>query len=71
MSLYTELKAIGAEMDNHESDLYAKLTQEVVEILAQHKLEKSNSMLFISNIDGKMWIDIPFGYDPWWESKRA
>ena len=30
---YAELQAIGAELDNHESDLYAKATPEVIAIV--------------------------------------
>lgn len=69
MSFYTEAKELGVPMDSHESDLYLKLTQEVVDLLVRYKEEKAKSMLFVSEIDKEMWIEIPFAYDPWWENR--
>jgi len=64
MSIYTEMKEAGLEMDNHESDLYVEDSLKAREILA--KYENKSSTFF--NCDGKVWIDIPFMYDPFWDA---
>lgn len=64
---YAELLAMGAELDHHESDLYAKLTPEV---LALVKDTRWSYEVFTSQIDRKQWIDIAFAYLPYWEAKQ-
>ena len=64
---YAELLAIGAELDNHESDLYAKASPEVLAVV---KDTGWNFTTFRSQIDGKLWLDIPFAYLPFWERKQ-
>lgn len=68
MTLYEELKSKGHELDHHESDLYVRDTREARAILANHgkRVDGWNVQRFQSNIDAKMWLDIPFAYDPWW-----
>lgn len=71
-SLYTELKAAGIEMTNHESDLYVPITEQTKAIIKKYPLEASNATRFKSNIDNKtMMFDIPFAYTPFWEKKQA
>jgi len=67
MSIYTELKDAGIETDNHESDLYCLKTEEAKAIIKKHE---HSFTTFISQIDGKQWLDIPFAFDPFWKSKR-
>ena len=69
MTIYKELKEAGVELSNHESDLYAQVTPESVEIVNKYE-HKGNVTRFTSNIDKEQWFDIPFAFDPWWE-KRA
>lgn len=65
---YAELLAIGAELDHHESDLYAKYTPEVMALVKDTGCTFST---FISQIDGKLWLDIPFAYLPFWERRQS
>lgn len=67
--LYAALDASGAEIDSHESDLYVKATSEALAIV-RRSLRRDWS-IFISPVDGQAWIEIPFGYTPWWEAKAA
>jgi len=66
MTLYDELVKIGAEIDNHESDLYVRAMAPVKQILVCRGYTIKS---FISEVDGKLWYEIPFGYDPWWRGK--
>ena len=71
MSIYTEITQAGIEIDHHESDLYVTDCPEARAILANHgkKPDGWNVQQFTSQIDGKQWLDIPFQYLPFWESK--
>jgi hypothetical protein len=71
MSLYTELVNLLPEhcIDSHESDLYVKDCPEVKTILKKYPMQSRNARPFRSNIDGTIWIDIPFAYEPWWEER--
>lgn len=69
-TLYNELKERGIEIGNHESDLYFPSTPETKAILAKYPLQKLCSTSFINNIDKTLWIDVPFGFDPYWEAKE-
>lgn len=49
------------ELDNHESDLYVlknEISTLVVNVLVNNKAE-----VFMSEIDKKLWFDIPFAYN--------
>ena len=67
-TLYSDLKAAGIPISNHESDLYFKYSPESVAILDKYPLEKSNAQRFRNCIDGTTWVDVPFAYIPWWEA---
>lgn len=49
------------DIDTHDGDLYLKVTPESTELL-NNMLDKDSGLLskFKSEIDGKMWYDIPF-----------
>jgi len=64
MNLYEEIKKTGVEMDSHESDLYCLKTDETTAIIAKHDVSSS---MFYS--EGKLWYDIPFAYQPFWDKK--
>ena len=66
MTIYQELKKAGVDLDNHESDLYAKVTPESEKIINFYD-HKDNVKRFVSEIDKSQWFDIPFAFDPWWE----
>jgi hypothetical protein len=67
-TLYQKLKKVMApgEIDHHYSDLYVLANEKSLALLKECKAHWS---MFKSNIDGKMWYDIPFGYDPYWEQR--
>jgi hypothetical protein len=67
-SLYDDLRAAGCELDNHESDLYVKDTAEARAILARHQ---RSGKRFTSQIDGRLWLDVPFAFAPWWRERGA
>ena len=65
-SLYKTLVAAGCQIDSHESDLYARVTPESEAIV---KVSARPFSHFLSKLDGKMWMDVPFAFEPWWEAK--
>lgn len=66
MTLYDEMIAAGIAVDNHESDLYVLDCPKSREILKRYPTQQSNATSFVSNVDSKRWIDIPFAFDPFW-----
>ncbi len=69
MTLYGALVAAGAQIDSHESDLYVEATPEVARILAEFPTECENARTFRSQIDGRLWWDVPFAFQPWWDRR--
>lgn len=59
--IYDQLQAAKINLDHHESDLYAEVTDISSKIIAKYPF-KCNVTRFRSNIDGKLWFDIPFAY---------
>jgi len=66
MTIYEDLLQNGITIDCHESDLYFPSTDKSKEILNRHPEVKHYTM-FQDSIDTKLWIEIPFGYIPFWE----
>jgi hypothetical protein len=65
-SLYQALQEAGIETDNHESDLYVKDSPEARAIIE----EFGDSYEPFNADDGSgRWLDVPFAYAPFWESK--
>jgi hypothetical protein len=64
MSIYKDMVQAGIETDHHCSDLYVPDCPESRAILANHgkQVDGWNVQPFISQIDGKQWLDIPFNY---------
>jgi len=69
-TLYEDLKSAGVEIANHESDLYFPDTEQTRSILDKHPLQKGNATRFRNQINGQRWIDVPFAFLPWWESRQ-
>jgi len=66
-TLYEECVEAGFDLDHHESDLYIKDCTAARALLSRrggHYFET-----FISQIDGSMWLDVPFAYQPFWDAK--
>jgi hypothetical protein len=68
-NLFEKVKAAGIQYSNHESDLYIPVNEETKKLLADFPY-KENVTTFRSNIDHKLWYDIPFAYRPWWEARN-
>ena len=68
MSLYTELKQAGCDIDHHETDLYVRDSETARAILGLHgkTVDGWNVQRFTSAIDSTQWLDIPFMYEPGW-----
>lgn len=65
MSIKKDLIALGVkeeDIDNHRTDLYVRKMPVVDKYLEDYKF-KSNVTTFVSELDGEVWYDIPFGYD--------
>lgn len=68
-TLYEEMRAAGCEIDHHETDLYVKDTPEARAVLEAYKVTGYGPVTvsaFRSEVDGAMWLDIPFYYAPAW-----
>ena len=65
-SIFKAIVAANVPRDHHESDLYVKATLEARAILAQYEHSFTS---FRNQIDGSLWFDIPFAFDPWWEAR--
>lgn len=67
MSLFEEVISRGIPYEHHESDLYIPFTKETEKLVRNYNVSAER---FISQIDGKVWFDIPFVYEPYWEKKQ-
>lgn len=61
---YKELIAAGIQTDSHESDLYVLVTPDSSRIVKASGWSRST---FVSQIDGKLWFDLPFAFEPFWD----
>ena len=68
-TLYQRLVDIQAPIDHHESDLYAKATPEVQELLIR-EFPGQPKTSFLSQIDKTLWFEFAFLYDPFWERRE-
>ena len=67
MSIYEKaVSMLPADcIDHHESDLYIKRTPKSSELVKCYEY-RTIVEIFRSQLDGCIWFDIPFGYDPYW-----
>jgi hypothetical protein len=66
MSLYTDLLANNVPVSNWQSDLYCLKTEKSVDLIKKHGLKYTS---FISGLDNKVWLEISFQFDPYWQGK--
>ena len=78
-NLYDDLFNAGCVLDHHESDLYVKADANALAILQRHgkggykrarkgdTFQLAGCSMFRSQVDGEMWIDVPFAYQPFWK----
>jgi len=69
MSIYEQLKAANIPIDHHESDLYAKVTPESQKIIDAYEFKDNVKRFVCDDIKREIWFDIPFAFDPFWQSK--
>ena len=69
MSLYEKVVAAGIKHSNHASDLYIPVNEDTTKLIAEYEY-KCNVTKFVSQIDGKVWFDVPFAFIPWWEARQ-
>lgn len=69
MAIYEDLIAAGVPTDHHESDLYALVTPESRALVAAYEY-RCHVQTFVSQVDGRLWYDIPFAYQPFWDRVR-
>jgi len=67
-TVYEQLKTAGVPLSSHESDLYAKVTPQSTAIL---KASATQFTTFVCQIDGGLWYNIPFAFQPFWDAKST
>ncbi len=67
-SIYERMVAAGVQIDHHETDLYVPANPVTRELVREWKF-RAIAKTFVSQIDGKLWFDLPFAYLPAWERK--
>lgn len=60
-NIFEEVKKQGIEYSTHCSDLYIPVNDQTRKLVDYYEY-KGNVEIFISQIDGKPWYDIPFAY---------
>lgn len=68
--LYQAVLDGNLEHDSHYSDLYLRATPEARALISRYKF-KANVQAFTSQIDGKLWLDVPFAFTPYWEKQAT
>jgi len=66
-TIYQECIKRGIPIHNHESDLYIPVNTETKELVKFYK--QNMASCFVNQIEGNLWYDIPFSYDPFWNNK--
>jgi hypothetical protein len=69
-TIYERFVEADIRIDHHCSDLYVRNTPEAREILKRYPIHQNNSRGF-KGTDGDSWIDVPFAYDPFWDSSAG
>lgn len=76
MTLYERLKAAGCDINNHESDLHFRASEEALAILKAFTAEciaagglPPMASWFVSDIDGARWVEVPLAFDPFWQAR--
>jgi hypothetical protein len=69
-SVYHDLVKVMAptELDHHESDLYVLVNEKSRPIVEKYV---GSASVFKSNLDGKLWYDLPFAFAPFWEKAQG
>ena len=57
------------DIDHHCSDLYLRKTRQSEKLINDYEY-RSQVSVFTSNIDNRLWYEIPFAYTPYWERRQ-
>jgi len=68
LTVYQALIAAGCTVDNHESDLYVAPSPDAARFIREFAAHHNR---FTSQIDGQLWYDLPFMFDPWWNARAV
>lgn len=71
-SIYAECIARGIPVANHYSDLYIPVTPQTTALIREfQEVGKllSSPDTFVNQVEGGLWYDLPFQYEPYWEQK--
>lgn len=69
--LYERLTEAGCKTDSWQSDLYVLKTPEALAVIEAFEAEGgiTNRSEFVSQKDGRRWIELPFAYSPFWKER--
>jgi len=67
-TIHELMEKTGARISGHYSDLYVEVNKETKKIISEYK-HKSLVSIFRSEVDGKLYYDIPFANDDYWSKK--
>lgn len=68
MSIFNEIKRTGIKYSSHESDLYIPVNEKTSELIKTY-VHRRNVTIFKNQVEGGLWYEVPFAYDPWWKSR--
>lgn len=66
MSLYTDLIEARQPVSSHYSDLYTPVNEVTRALIKKHGCTADT---FTNQVEGGTWFDVPFAFEPYWESK--
>jgi hypothetical protein len=69
-SLFSIIQSRNIPFASHCSDLYVPVTKETTKILKDHPMG-INATTFTNQVEGGLWYDVPFAYDPFWGLKAS
>lgn len=66
MTLFEKIVQLQIPHSNHYSDLYIPVTTQTTQLLKEHNAPTN---IFINQVEGGLWYDVPFAYDPYWAAR--
>ena len=61
-TIHQKIKDLGISFSGHYSDLYIPVNEQTKKLLEEYEYRESVT-IFTSQIDEKLWYDIPFAND--------
>jgi hypothetical protein len=63
--IFEQVKELNIPYDSHATDLYVPVNDATRELIKGYEY-RTNVTTFVSQIDKKLWFEIPFAYLPGW-----